>query len=408
MDVLFNVRTLKFHSTTNMGGGPTYQNSQETTADMMKAWTQYMPELTRVTGENILPMELAQLQAQQQLAPQQAQLSYDVAQKYLPQFTQLGIDQASQQAMGQAASDAALMAGPGKELAANTLAIQQILDPEFYKSRGQAGDALTKLFGSLDDPNGGLSGAEREEVTRQLSRDNASRGNLDATQNSTVEAAMNMGSAGQARKAQKQAAIGQSVQAAAGAMPAFRTGVDALQLTTGRPSTPNVGLGQFGGVQQVGGNTMQLGSQLMQQTGTFAGNNQQNQATKKDAFDKFGQVAGGLGAMTSCCWTFREFTKDKFPDGVPWYVRASRDAHYTPARREGYRLFSKHMVPLMQKHTTIRFLVDLLMVDPLTKHAAWLAGVNKHGWIYEPFKIAWLGFFQLLGSLDGEPAEVYN
>jgi hypothetical protein len=202
------------------------------------------------------------------------------------------------------------MAGPGRELASNTLAIQQILDPEFYKSRGQAGDALTSLFGSLDDPTTGLSGAEREEVTRTLARDNASRGNLDATQNSTVEAAMQMGSAGQARKSQKQAAIGQAVQAAAGAMPAFRTGVDALQLTTGRPSTPNVGLGQFGGVQQVGNNTMQLGSQLMQPTGTFAGNNQQNQATKKDIFDKTSQIMGSIPSV-SCCWTFREFT-DKF------------------------------------------------------------------------------------------------
>lgn len=389
-----------------MGGGPTYQNSQETTADMMKAWTQYMPELTRVTGENILPMELAQLQAQQQLAPQQAQLSYDLAKQYLPQFTQLGVDQASQQALGQAASDNALMAGPGRELAANTLAIQKILDPEFYTSRGQAGDALTKLFGSLDDPTTGLSGAEREEVTRQLARDNASRGNLDATQNSTVDAAMQMGSAGQARKSQKQAAIGQAVSAAAGAMPAFRTGVDALQLTTGRPSTPNVGLGQFGGVQQVGNNTMQLGSQLMQQTGTFAGNNQQNQATKKDMFDKVSQVMGSIPSV-SCCWTFREFT-DKFPNGVPWYVRASRDAHYTPARREGYRLFSKYMVPLMQKSKVIRLIVDATFVDPLTKHAAWLAGVNKYGWIFEPLKIAWLSFFQLLGSRNGEPAEAYT
>lgn len=373
---------------------------------MMKAWTQYMPELTRVTGENILPMELAQLQAQQQLAPQQAQLSYNLASQYLPQFTQLGVDQARQQAMGQAESDVALMAGPGRELAANTLAIQQVLDPEFYKSRGQAGDALTSLFGSLDDPTTGLSGAEREEVTRTLARDNASRGNLDATQNSTVEAAMQMGSAGQARKSQKQAAIGQAVQAAAGAMPAFRTGVDALQLTTGRPSTPNVGLGQFGGVQQVGNNTMQLGSQLMQQTGTFAGNNQQNQATKKDIFDKTSQIMGSIPSV-SCCWTFREFT-DKFPNGVPWYVRASRDAHYTPARREGYRLFSKHMVPLMQKSKVIRLIVDATFVDPLTKHAAWLAGVNKYGWVFEPLKVAWLGFFQLLGSRNGEPAEAYT
>ncbi len=373
---------------------------------MMKAWTQYMPELTRVTGQNILPMEQAQLAAQQQIAPQQAQLSYELANKYLPQFTQLGLDQSRQQAQGQAESDLALMSGTGRQLAAATLETQKQLDPEFFRSRQQSGDALTKLFGSLDDPTTGLGGAEREEVTRSLARDNQSRGNLDPTQQSTVEAAMSMGSAGQARKAQKQQAIAQAVGSAAGAMPAFRTGIDALQLTTGRPASNNVGIGQFGGVQQVGNNTMQLGNQLMQQTGTFAANNQNNVATKKDAYDKVSQVMGSIPSV-SCCWTFREFT-EKFPNGIPWYVRASRDAHYTPARREGYRLFSKTMVPLMQKSYVIRKLVDLTFVDPMTRHAAWLAGLNSYGWLFTPLQKLWLGTFHLLGSLDGTPAEVYS
>lgn len=365
-----------------------------------------MPDLVRVTGQNMLPMEQAMLDTQRAIAPGQQQLSLDLAQQFMPQFTELGLQQGRQQAMGQAANDAALMAGPGRELAANTLAIQQVLDPEFYRSRAQAGDALSRLFGSLSDPNTGLSGAEREEVTRSMARDNAARGNVDPTQLSTVEAAMSMGSAGAARKSQKQQSIANAVGAAAGSMPAMRTGIDALQLTTGRPSQPNFGLSQFGGVQSVGNNTMQLGGQLMQQAGSFAGNQQNNLAAKKDIFDKTSQIMGSIPSV-SCCWTFREFT-DKFPNGVPWYVRASRDAHYTPARREGYRLFSKHMVPLMQKYPLVRAIVDLTFVDPMTKHAAWLAKVNNYGWVFEPLKIGWLFFFQLLGSRNGEPAEAYT
>jgi len=387
-----------------MGGGPEYKGSGETTDDMMQAWAKHMPELTRIMGQNILPMERAQLDAQREIAPGQAKLSYDLSNEFMPKFTKLGIDQNRQQAQGQAESDLSLMSGTGRDLARETLLTQKELDPEFFKSREQSGDALTKLFASLDSPTTGLSGAEREETTRSLARDNFSRGNADATQQSTLEAAMKMGSAGQARKQQKQNAIGQAVGSAAGAMPAFRTGIDALQLTTGRASQPNAGLGQFGGVTGVGDKTMGMGGQLLQQAGTFAGNKQNNLATKKSFIDNFSQV---MGSLPSCCWTFREFT-EKFPDGLPWYIRASRDAHYTPARYEGYRQFSCVMVPLMQKSRVIRKLVDLTFVDPMTRHAAWLAKLNAYGWVFHPLQKLWLGFFSLLGSRNGEPAEGLN
>ena len=213
-----------------------------------------------------------------------------------------------------------------------------------------------------------------------------------------------MGSDGPLRKAQKQTAIGQAIATAAGAAPALRSGVDAYQVTTGKPSS-NTGVARFGQTDtQQGGATQNFGQSFLQNTAQFASNQQNNLATKKDAFDKFSQV---MGSLPSCCWTFREFT-EKFPNGLPWYVRASRDAYYTPARREGYRLFSKFMVPLMQKSSIIRGIVDLVFVDPMTRHAAWLGGENNYGWIFHPLQKLWLGIFSLLGSLDGTPAEVYS
>lgn len=387
-----------------MGGGPEYQNTEETTAQQMEAYTKYLPDLLRTVAANTGVVERAQQGLSRELAPQQAQLQYDIAKEFMPGFTQIGIDQARQQAMGTAESDAAMLAGPGREVITNLTEAQRLADPEYFKNREMSMDALAKLFTSLDDPSGGLNGAERAEVERSLAQSNTERGNTGPTNIGTVEAAMNFGGAGAARKAQKQTAIGQAIATAAGAAPALRSGVDAYQVTTGKPSS-NTGVARFSQTDtQQGGATQNFGQSFLQNTAQFASNQQNNLATKKDALDKFSQV---MGSLPSCCWTFREF-REKFPDGIPWYVRASRDAYYTPARREGYRLFSKFMVPLMQKSSIIRGIVDLVFVDPMTRHAAWLGGENNYGWIFHPLQKLWLGIFSLLGSLDGTPAEVYS
>lgn len=389
-----------------MGGGPTYQGSVETTADMLQAIKENMPGLTKVMGENVTPMEQSLVDSQKVIAPQQAQLSLDLARQFFPGFTDLGIQQNRQQALGQADTDLAVLNGPGKALTAAALEAQKQADPEYYKERAQSSDALTKLFASLDDPNGGLSGAEREEVQRSLARDNASRGNITPSAESTVASAMSMGSAGAARKAQKQQAIQGAVNTATGQMPAAKSGVDTFQLTTGRPSATNTGMGQFGGVQPVGQNTMNLGQGLMQQAGTFAGNQQNNRAAQKDFFDKFQQTMQGIGSVVSCCWVFAEGYYGW--KNIPWYVRASRDAYATPTNRSGYRRFAKHVVPLMQKSAVCRALIMWSLIHPMTHHAAYLAGLNKSGWVFTPLQKLWLGLFHGLGLLDGESVEVFG
>lgn len=387
-----------------MGDGPNYMNSQETTADMMKAFVANLPALLQTVASNTGIVERAQQSLSEELAPRQAALQANVARQYMPEFTQIGLDQARQQALGTARTDAEMLAGPGREVVTNLTEAQRLADPEYFKQRELALGGLQHLFGSLADPAGGMSETERAEVERTLARENAARGNVGPTNIGTVEAAMRFGQAGEARKAQKQGAIAQAVQTAAGAAPSMRSGVDAFQVTTGKPSS-NVGLGRFGQTDvNQGGATQNFGQAFLQQTGQFAQQNQANQANKKDAFDKFSQI---MGSLPSCCWTFREF-KEKFPNGIPWYVRASRDAHYTPRRREGYRLMSKYLVPLMQKNRLVRGLVDLVLVDPMTKHAAWLAGLNNYGWVFHPLQKIWLGVFSLLGSLNGEPVEAYN
>jgi len=387
-----------------MGGGPIHQSTQETTASQLAAYIKYFPQLLQSVAGNTGTVERAQLGLSKELAPQQSALQADIARQFMPEFTQIGLDQARQQALGTAQTDAALLAGPGRDVVRNLTEAQRLADPEYFKQRELAMGALEKLFGSLSDPNAGMGATERAEVERTLARENAARGNVAPTQMGTVEAAMRFGSAGEARKSAKQAAISQAVQTAAGAAPSMRSGVDAFQVTTGKPSS-NVGVARFGDVDaNQGGATQNFGQSFLQNTGQFASNMQNNNAARKDAFDKFSQV---MGSLPDCCWTFREF-KEKFPNGIPWYVRASRDAHYTPMRRAGYRRMSKYLVPLMQKSRVVRSLVDFVLVDPMTRHAAWLAGLNNYGWVFTPLQKAWLGTFSLLGSLDGSAVEAYS
>jgi len=387
-----------------MGGGPINQSTQETTADQLAAYIKYFPQLLQSVAGNTGTVERAQLGLSKELAPQQSALQADIARQFMPEFTQIGLDQARQQALGTAQTDAALLAGPGRDVVRNLTEAQRLADPEYFKQRELAMGALEKLFGSLSDPNAGMGATERAEVERTLARENAARGNVAPTQMGTVEAAMRFGGAGEARKSAKQAAISQAVQTAAGAAPSMRSGVDAFQVTTGKPSS-NVGVARFGDVDaNQGGATQNFGQSFLQNTGQFASNMQNNNAARKDAFDKFSQV---MGSLPDCCWTFREF-KEKFPNGIPWYVRASRDAHYTPMRRAGYRRMSKYLVPLMQKSRVVRSLVDFVLVDPMTRHAAWLARLNNYGWVFTPLQKAWLGTFSLLGSLDGSAVEAYN
>lgn len=387
-----------------MGGGPIHQSTQETTADQLAAYIKYFPQLLQSVAGNTGTVERAQLGLSKELAPQQSALQADIARQFMPEFTQIGLDQARQQALGTAQTDAALLAGPGRDVVRNLTEAQRLADPEYFKQRELAMGALEKLFGSLSDPNAGMGATERAEVERTLARENAARGNVAPTQMGTVEAAMRFGSAGEARKSAKQAAISQAVQTAAGAAPSMRSGVDAFQVTTGKPSS-NVGVARFGDVDaNQGGATQNFGQSFLQNTGQFASNMQNNNAARKDAFDKFSQV---MGSLPDCCWTFREF-REKFPDGIPWYVRASRDAHYTPMRRAGYQRMSKYLVPLMQKSRVVRSLVDFVLVDPMTRHAAWLARLNNYGWVFTPLQKAWLGTFSLLGSLDGSAVEAYN
>ena len=280
-----------------MGQSP--QGQQETTDSMMQGYVKNLDDFIAATTRNILPSEQATLDAKRVINPQQQQLDYDIASKYLPLFTQLGLDQQNQENMGRTANDTALLNGPGKALVQANLDAQKIADPEFFANRARTGDKLGLLLDTLDDPNEGLNGSERAEIERSLARDNQAKGLETPTNMSAVSNAMNFGAAGAARKQSKQDAINKAMASAAQTLPQLRSGVDVLQLTTNRPSQVNQGVGRFGENKEVGQTALGLGSQLMNQVGQNARQTADINSKKRTAFDSVMQTMNSTGSLLS-------------------------------------------------------------------------------------------------------------
>lgn len=278
---------------------PPQKDTGETTAQQMQGYIDNIDKYTQATNNNVLPTEQSLLDARRQIQPQQSQFELDNARQFLPQFTQLGLDQQAQQSQGQAANDAALLNGSGRDLVKANLSAQQLADPEYYKTRQQTGDQISRLYGSLDDPNGGLSGTERAEIDRSLARDNVAKGIDSPTNTSAVQSAMQFGAAGAKRKADKQQAINAAVQTAGNVMPTLKSGVDVLQLTTGRPSTNNVGLGQMGANREVGAATQNMGQNLFNQIGENSRQTADINSKKRTAFDSVMSVMNSTGNLAS-------------------------------------------------------------------------------------------------------------
>ena len=386
-----------------VNGGAPAPGTQESMAEVMKAYR-----------ENILPMIQQQVTAARQyepemqklreeISPREQQLNADLYRQFGPQFAKTGSDIARQNAQAQAETDLGIVGGTGRELVREAMKTQKEADPEAYRARELALANLEKLQGSLTDPDAGLSGGERAEIDRSLARENFARGTgATPTATSTVSNAMAFGGAGEARKQQRQSAIANAAQLATGAVQPLSSRIDTFQLTTGRPSV-NQGEARTGGAREVGQESNAMGMNLFGNASQMRQQENQINAQRKTALDSFSQV---MGSLPSCCWTFAEayYGWDNIPDSV----RVSRDLHYTPQRREGYRMMSRFLVPKMQQSKVWRAVVNALLIKPMTSHAEWYVNGKGFGWIFSPLQKTYLAVWEHYGARAGVPAEAYN
>jgi len=384
-------------------GSPVIPNTQESMASVMQAYR-----------DNLIPMIQNQIQAAQayepamqtlreQISPREQALNAQLYGQYGPEFARIGSQIARQNAEAQAATDLGVVSGTGRDLVREAMKTQREADPEAYRARELALANLEQLQGSLTDPNAGLSGAERAEIDRSMARENFARGvGATPTATSTVANAMAFGQAGEARKAQRQSAIANAAQLAAGAVQPLSSRIDTFQLTTGRPSV-NQGEARTGGAREVGQESNAMGMNLFGNASQMRQQENQLNAQRKTALDQFSQV---MGSLPSCCWTFAEayYGWANIPDAV----KVSRDLHYTPRIREGYRMMSRFLVPRMQRSKLWRAVVNALLIKPMTAHAEWYVNGKGFGWMFSPLQKTYLALWDYYGERAGVPAAVFN
>jgi hypothetical protein len=384
-------------------GSPPAPSTQESMADVMKAYR-----------ENVIPMIQQQVAAAKQYEPEMQRLREEISpreqalnarlyEQFGPEFARIGSEIARQNAEAQAATDLGVVRGTGRDLVREAMRTQKEADPEAYRARELALQNLEQLQGSLTDPNAGLSGAERAEIDRSLARENFARGTgATPTATSTVSNAMAFGQAGEARKAQRQSAIANAAQLAAGAVQPLSSRIDTFQLTTGRPSV-NQGEARTGGAREVGQESNAMGMNLFGNASQMRQQENQINAQRKSALDQFTQV---MGSLPSCCWTFAEayYGWENIPDAV----KVSRDLHYTPRIREGYRIMSRFLVPRMQRSNLWRAVVNALLIKPMTAHAEWYVNGKGFGWMFSPLQKTYLALWDYYGERAGVPAAVFN
>lgn len=281
-----------------MGGDPQAPSSGETTAAMLEAYTKYFPELMKINAENILPTELAKVEAAKQTTPAYNQLQATAYDAYGPLMADTANRIAASQAKSSAQSDLDILKGTGRELVTAGVDAQRAADPEYYQIRSRVGTGLGQLMDSID-LSGAPSGGETEQMNRALAQEGSRRGTLNTP--SMTEAlgnALTFGTAQRQRENEAKGQLGAAIGLGTGFLPAAQSGVDAFKVATGKTSMPNAGDSKFQGVNQgIGADTFGAGNSFMNNLTGIKQSEMDVNSRRRDALDRFNQTASIDGSL---------------------------------------------------------------------------------------------------------------
>lgn len=270
-----------------MGGKPNrikVEGAHGQTVRQTHAFQQNFPQLISAITNQIQPTEQSLQNTSNVISPQQQQLQYQLYQQYAPLINTIGQQMSASNAQAQSTSDANILNGTGKDVSTGLLANQKILDSEYYKNRESIGAGIDNLIRGLGDPNK-LTGGERAETERSLNRDRTMSGNGGVNSGiGAVQNAVTFGGALQNRRNNFMSLLGQGSSANAG----LKSGTDAFQATTGKPSIPQFGNNQLTGAtptSQIGTQAFGLGNNVIGGINSNQQNSNNINANQSDSLD---------------------------------------------------------------------------------------------------------------------------
>lgn len=279
-----------------MGGSGPAQYTGENTASMLNALEKYAPAALRAMADTAPYTAQKTMDINRTIAPQEAALQNEVYAKYGPEANRIGSEIAAANQLRAREADVAAIAGPGRDLVGQADELQQIVDPEAYKSRAIVGSALEKFLATYDPSQ--LSPTELSQIERGIGRE----GPVTPSAMNTIKNAARYGDAATKRWQN----FGNAVAMASSALPNLKSGINAFEVATGRPLTSNSGDARLSTPQQVSPTSaMDTNFGFANNTLNQIGANQRSQIAKqKDTMDMvlqgtqaFGNVMSGVGSM---------------------------------------------------------------------------------------------------------------
>jgi len=260
--------------------------------DMVEVTLRQTPALMKLYGEQILPYEQANLDAQKVLQPQQQQLNYDVYKQFGPLLNQVGADIARQNAVAQSATELDLLKGTGGQTVTVADELLRKINPEYYANRAATSDSYTKLLGSLDPTK--LTGGEAAATERANNANIVNSGNVGSgSRSATLGAALKFDDRLTAKKNQ----LNQVLSNFGGIQTGSMTNIDPFKVAVGRGSTPDYAGDKFTGTMNLGNTATQVGQAGMGQMGSMWNNMTQINAQRRDALDRGMEVANTVANM---------------------------------------------------------------------------------------------------------------
>jgi hypothetical protein len=256
-------------------GDPKPQPQQETTANVLQSLQYGLPGLMKTINAELLPAALANYGANAAVSPGYANLNLDIYRNTAPALNAIGNEISAMNAEAQAARDLNVLRGTGGDLLRAYTDATRVVDPEYYDVRAKTG---ARIGQRLDQ---GLSGAELQEIERFLARDAARTGNLN--QNSNLKTVSNALTVGREGRNALDTAINEAISfLSTGA----RTGADAFQIATGRPSQANSGESKFLGAQNVPNPATDVANNLLSSATSMSNTAATLAANRQSGFDK--------------------------------------------------------------------------------------------------------------------------
>lgn len=289
-------------------GRPT--NTDESVQEIYQAISAYYPEVAKAIRGEYEPTAAAEVGIAKKYSPELGQIATAELDASGREMSKIGRELSAEEQIAAAQAEADILKGPGADSVAQTLKLQQSVDPEFFKNREQLMSELDTAFNAMgNDPNA-LSKGEEEGIARGLGRTNWA-------QSSPMQGLSNAMTFGD-RQAGRRAEYNNLINLRAGTTPALRSGLDAGSIASKRTVMPNFGQQNYLGVQTPGvANANALGSVFTQ--GVFGTENQTKKGfygageAQKGYTEALGNLTGSVATMAGMCWVAREVYGESSP-----------------------------------------------------------------------------------------------